>query len=107
MEQTYNRQDKPSIRVIHAALLVTLSVIMSLLSIYLFHSTVWESTQVNYTQTEKEIASIFACISLPLALLIMSQLLIKWRGLHGGVWAFFWGALIMLLAQAPSMLALN
>ncbi|CCQ10066.1 hypothetical protein PALB_9310 [Pseudoalteromonas luteoviolacea B = ATCC 29581] len=35
-----------------------------------------------------------------------SQLLIRYRGVHSGVWAFFWGSVMMLLAQAPLVIAL-
>lgn len=111
MDQVLFRMDKPAIALNKAIFLVVTSFLMVLISIYLF-STSLESPLVvkfsgyNLSDINIKLVSIFACISLPLALLAVSQILMKYRGLHGGVWAMFWGSVIMLLAQAPSVIAL-
>jgi len=111
MEQVLFRVDKPTIALNKAIFLVVTSFLMVLISIYLFSSSLESPLAAKYSgydlsNVNTKLVSIFACIALPLASLAVSQILMKYRGLHGGVWALFWGSAIMLLAQAPSVLVL-
>lgn len=106
MEQVFIRVNQPTITLNRAILLVFASLLMVLISIYLFSVSLESPLATKYSGYDLsnlniKLVSIFSCISLPLALLAVSQILIKYRGVHGGVWAFFWGSAIMFLAQAP------
>ena len=111
MEQVLIRVNKPIITFNRAVFLVVASLLMVLISIYLFSASL-ESPMVtkysgyDFSNLNIKLVSIFSCISLPLALVAVSQILIKYRGVHGGMWALFWGSAIMLIAQAPFVMAL-
>ena len=111
MEQVLIRVNQPTITLNKAVFLVVASLLMVLISIYLFSASLESPLATKYSGYDLsnlniKLVSIFSCISLPVALLAVSQILIKYRGVHGGVWAFFWGSAIMLLAQAPLVIAL-
>ena len=111
MEHALFRIDKPSISVTNAMVLIGASVVMILISIFLFNASLGLPLVVSYSgfdlsTVNTALVSIYACISLPLAMLAGSQILMRWRGLHGGTWALFWGSVITLLGQAPSVFIL-
>ena len=111
MEQALFQSNKSTINTTQLVALVGASVLMILISIYLFSASLASPLVASYSGFDFSIVnatliSIFACISLPLAMVAVSQILMKWRGLHGAVWAFFWGSVITILAKAPSVFVL-
>lgn len=106
MEQTLSKVNSPTISISRAVILLAASMAMMLISIYAFSFSIENYTEYNLSPTEKDIVSVFACIALPLAWFIVSQLLIKFRGLYWGVWSIFCGSAITLVAQVPTVFAI-
>jgi len=82
---------------------VTLACIFSVISIYISQVFAENSDYIDLPTAITPIFAIASSLALPVALVFISQLFIKWRGYVNGVRAFFYGALITLLSNVPSV----
>ena len=101
MENIYSEDNESTISLVKAAFMLTFCAIFTGVSFYFNLSYILELDRFSLSVQEKYVTAIMFSISLPLVLLIITQLWLEYRGLKNAIRSVFWGAVITLLGIVP------
>ena len=85
-------------------ILIVLSALFMLITAYISNVFIVDLERFSLQPKEQQAYILFSAIGLPLVSLIVSQLLVAWRGLKNAVNAVFYSSLFVLVGQAPLIL---